>query len=53
MKKIKFNKIILYLAFILFVIDRHIDGEKTEYNTWIIIFLYIIAYNLIELINKK
>ena len=44
------KKIFLFLTFIMFIIDRHIDGINTNYNAWIVIFLFWIAINTA---NKK
>lgn len=40
-----FKKIFLFLTFIMFIIDRHIEGINTDYDAWIIIFLFWIAIN--------
>ena len=44
------KKIFLFLTFIMFIIDRYIDGINTNYNAWIVIFLFWIAINTA---NKK
>ena len=42
------KKIFLYFTFICFIMDRHIDGSKTNYQAWIVIFLFWIALNTVK-----
>ncbi|WP_459744795.1 hypothetical protein [Polaribacter sp. OB-PA-B3] len=42
------KKIFIWIAYIAFVIDFFIDGKETNYNAWIIIFLFWIAINTVK-----
>jgi hypothetical protein len=42
------KKIMVWITFIFFIIDRNLDGDKTNYNSWIIIFLFWIAMNTVK-----
>lgn len=39
------KKIIIWLTFIMFLADKYIDKEHTNYNAWIVIFLFWITWN--------
>ena len=48
----KTRKITLAIVFILFLADKYIDKELTNYNAWIVVFLFWIAYNTANLEEK-
>jgi len=47
-----YRKIIIWLTFIGFIIDKYIDKENTNYFSWMIIFLFWIAWNTANLKEK-
>lgn len=42
------KKILVWLTFVFFIMDKRIDGNNTDYNSWIIIFLFWIAINTVK-----
>ena len=47
----KIRKITLAIVLALFLADKYIYGIETNYNAWIVIFLFWIAYNTANLEN--
>tara|TARA_R110000822_G_scaffold48268_1_gene127318 strand:- start:376 stop:525 length:150 start_codon:yes stop_codon:yes gene_type:complete len=43
-----YKKIFIWIAYVLFCVDFFIDGKETNYNAWIIIFLFYIALNTVK-----
>ena len=44
----KLRKIVITLVFALYLLDKYInkiDGNEVNYLAWIVIFLFLIAYN--------
>tara|TARA_R110000823_G_C15652969_1_gene471179 strand:- start:58 stop:222 length:165 start_codon:yes stop_codon:yes gene_type:complete len=48
----KIEKILIWFGYIMFCIDYFIDKEETNYNAWIVLFLFWIALNTVSKKNN-
>ena len=47
------ERLVILVVFGIYQLDRHREGVNINYDRWIVIFLFIIVWSIVNLKDKK